>query len=547
MFFLVGVLAAPAHQADWLYSSELGDPFQAWCANGTALAGGAAAKYRELHLRAGSGLAETQGALDMVAQELAALDAAGRPQSMDPTAGVEAAMAAMELAFTPEAAELATQRIQLRTLLSAYQADYSDGEVLARNSELLLGQLTKAGRQEKNLESEVEFVLKTPALLARRVVGKVVASNATNATVRRATAVALPVRAQSSGIVTVGYPNTGGDALHTKWDDKCLDYNYNGEGHMHGNVYMHGCHGEPNQKWFLMDRAGNTDKGEGEMRTAYDSNCLDYNYDNGNVYMHSCHGGLNQQWYFDDNNDLRTRYNDKCLDYNQNSNNVNVVNCHGNGNQKWYFANMRKVDVTSPLQVLRSLLGKLDQRKAECAAHIAQQEDLKKHEAASSQHLVDATASALQRMQDTNAVLQEYRVFADALRASQAEGDRFFKQERILYATEVEHLTGQAADPLAAAASTAMKACDTAHGLWMEWRDGTDAAFGGTLQYLETRHAQLENQLATQEYLRPDRSPHLMYAKTGPPVGLHCPDEAEYADRRRKIEAAISELTAAIR
>merc|ERR1711970_828222 len=57
----------------------------------------------------------------------------------------------------------------------------------------------------------------------------------------------------------------------------CVDYNYNDM-----NVYMHDCHGEPNQQWSL-------DLNSGALKTKYDDKCLDYNYNDQNVYMHDCH------------------------------------------------------------------------------------------------------------------------------------------------------------------------------------------------------------------------------------------------------------------
>jgi len=105
-------------------------------------------------------------------------------------------------------------------------------------------------------------------------------------------------------------------------DGKCLDYHMDST-----NVYMHGCHGGNNQKWYL----------EGELfKSQHDGKCLDYNFNNGNVYMHGCHGGNNQKWY-SEGGQFKSRHDGKCLDYNFNNGNVYMHGCHGGSNQKWEF------------------------------------------------------------------------------------------------------------------------------------------------------------------------------------------------------------------
>merc|ERR550514_2006840 len=46
----------------------------------------------------------------------------------------------------------------------------------------------------------------------------------------------------------------------------------------------------------------------GELKTEYDDNCLDYNYNDGNVYMHPCHGGSNQAWHINPDGTMGTSY-----------------------------------------------------------------------------------------------------------------------------------------------------------------------------------------------------------------------------------------------
>merc|ERR1719502_643505 len=113
-------------------------------------------------------------------------------------------------------------------------------------------------------------------------------------------------------------------SMGTQHDAKCLDYNYNSM-----NVYMHDCHGGSNQKWVHPQRTLNAEMPQpagapaGELKTEYDDNCLDYNYNDGNVYMHPCHGGANQQWFFDaTTGQLKTQWDDKCLDYDMGNTNT---------------------------------------------------------------------------------------------------------------------------------------------------------------------------------------------------------------------------------
>jgi hypothetical protein len=112
--------------------------------------------------------------------------------------------------------------------------------------------------------------------------------------------------------------------LRQKYDDLCLDYNYNDK-----NVFMHGCHSGKNQHWFFDSK--------GRLKTKYDDKCLDYNYNNKNVFMHDCHDGNNQKWLFDKKGRLLTMHDDRCLDYNYNNKNVFMHPCHDGKNQKWFF------------------------------------------------------------------------------------------------------------------------------------------------------------------------------------------------------------------
>merc|ERR1719183_2045628 len=111
--------------------------------------------------------------------------------------------------------------------------------------------------------------------------------------------------------------------LKSRYDDKCMDYNYNND-----NVYMHPCHKGSNQQWYMEDEA---------LKTKYGPKCLDYNYNNNNVYMHPCHSGANQHWFFN-GEQLQTRYDNKCLDYNYNNGNIYMHPCHSGSNQQFYYS-----------------------------------------------------------------------------------------------------------------------------------------------------------------------------------------------------------------
>jgi len=98
------------------------------------------------------------------------------------------------------------------------------------------------------------------------------------------------------------------------------------------NVYVHPCHNENNQLWYMLD---------GNIFTLYDHKCLDYAMDGSdNVYMHECHDGANQKWYFDEDNDaIRSVYDHRCLDMNEgpSSQNANIYmhDCHFKPNQQF--------------------------------------------------------------------------------------------------------------------------------------------------------------------------------------------------------------------
>merc|ERR1719217_1290907 len=110
--------------------------------------------------------------------------------------------------------------------------------------------------------------------------------------------------------------------LKTEYDTNCLDYNYND-----GNVYMHPCHGGANQQWIFT--------ASGQLKTQYDDKCLDYDMGNSNTIMWDCHGGTNQQWHINPDGTMGTAADGKCLDYNYNNMNVYMHDCHGGSNQKW--------------------------------------------------------------------------------------------------------------------------------------------------------------------------------------------------------------------
>jgi len=82
---------------------------------------------------------------------------------------------------------------------------------------------------------------------------------------------------------------------------KCLDYDPG-----NSKLYMGGCHGGNNQKFYLQSAGVGDSTMDGDSNAAYistkdydDSNrVLDYDPGNGNLYFGTKHGGANQKFYF---------------------------------------------------------------------------------------------------------------------------------------------------------------------------------------------------------------------------------------------------------
>jgi hypothetical protein len=75
----------------------------------------------------------------------------------------------------------------------------------------------------------------------------------------------------------------------------------------------------------------------GEVRSVYDSTCMDVNTATSNVHTSACGGGSDQEWIYDANTQrIMTAFNPAyCLDWNLASNNLMVFPCHSGANQKW--------------------------------------------------------------------------------------------------------------------------------------------------------------------------------------------------------------------
>ena len=119
--------------------------------------------------------------------------------------------------------------------------------------------------------------------------------------------------------------------IRSGWNSKCLEYDGN-----NNLVFMWDCHGGSNQQWYPSSNS------KVDMRIQADGNrCLDapggalYR-----VYWHWCHDGNNQKWTYDDMGRLHSvAYPHLCLDIiNHNNNNGAVVvlhQCNDAMNQKW--------------------------------------------------------------------------------------------------------------------------------------------------------------------------------------------------------------------
>ncbi|CAE7846957.1 ath [Symbiodinium microadriaticum] len=105
-------------------------------------------------------------------------------------------------------------------------------------------------------------------------------------------------------------------------DSRCMDYRQDGS----NNVYIHSCHGNNNQQWYMLD---------GNIISMRDNKCVDAHISTGNVYMHECHDGANQKWYFDeDTGAIRSEYDHRCLDKGADDN-IYMHDCHSGDNQKF--------------------------------------------------------------------------------------------------------------------------------------------------------------------------------------------------------------------
>ena len=122
--------------------------------------------------------------------------------------------------------------------------------------------------------------------------------------------------------------------IRSGWNSKCLEYD--GNNHL---VFMWDCHGGSNQQWYSSSNS------KVDMRIqAAGNRCLDapggayYR-----VYWHWCHDGNNQKWTNDDMGRLHSvAYPHLCLDLYANDNNngaaVVLYQCNNYMNQQWLSA-----------------------------------------------------------------------------------------------------------------------------------------------------------------------------------------------------------------
>ena len=128
---------------------------------------------------------------------------------------------------------------------------------------------------------------------------------------------------------TQSSPFLGGQ-IRSGWNSKCLEYDGN-----HHRVFMWDCHGGSNQQWYSSSNS------KVDMRIQANGNrCLDAYGAYYHVYWHWCHDGNNQKWTYDDMGRLHNvAYPHHCLDlYAYDNNNgaaVVLIQCNDQINQKW--------------------------------------------------------------------------------------------------------------------------------------------------------------------------------------------------------------------
>ena len=127
--------------------------------------------------------------------------------------------------------------------------------------------------------------------------------------------------------------NLGNDS-HTpfsvvsQFNGKCIDVDL-----ASSNVQTWSCANSANQQWLY-------DSQTGEIKSQANGYCLDASSDT-NVYMHGCHGDDNQKWDLLPSGAIKNRYYQTCLDIfgfnDSNGANIAVYQCNERSNQLWHW------------------------------------------------------------------------------------------------------------------------------------------------------------------------------------------------------------------
>jgi len=119
--------------------------------------------------------------------------------------------------------------------------------------------------------------------------------------------------------------------------------------------------------------------------------------------------------------------------------------------------------------------------------------------------IADHAAPQIARIQENEALLDEYRKLSDDVGAVRTKGAELFDLEN-------QHFSStylEAAPEVGPEAEAMREVINAAHAQWSTWRTDVTGSLDRFTSFLATRDKQLEHLLATQQYIRADKSPHL--------------------------------------
>jgi len=155
-------------------NDELSEEFAGWCGEAIDYLNGEVQSFAQLHTDAQQRIAGAAAKQQQVAAQRAADKRAAMPQSSDPSAGLEAALGAMNKAFSSENKELEKASVAANLERAQADQDEHDAETFGRNLGEVLAQTNKACRQVDDINSLVHTALteataRATALDAQRV------------------------------------------------------------------------------------------------------------------------------------------------------------------------------------------------------------------------------------------------------------------------------------------------------------------------------------------------------------------------------------------